>query len=341
MTISTFPQTSLGNAATAVVDRLASGGIERIPIKSREQWLALRQQDVTASAAAGLLGVSKYTTPFRLHMLKTGTIQEEGAEDKIGDDSIELSPLGRGLALEDVGADLLRRLKPDWIVKRCAEYYRDPIARIGATPDLLVNDPARGFGLVQQKSVASIIFDKEWKDENGDLAPPLEYFVQTIVEAHMAGAQWAALGVLVISYGVKFQLVPVDIHAGVWARVKREVEAFWKRVAANELPPPDFAKDGELIAELYADDDGSMADLSGNPRIIELIAQREALKERESDGTAAAKERKALDAEIIFTLGNAERGRLPDGRIITAKTTRRAGYEVAPSSYRTVRIKRA
>ncbi|WP_018266487.1 YqaJ viral recombinase family protein [Methylosinus sp. LW4] len=341
MTIATFQQTSLSAAAAAVVDRLTSNGVQRVPIESRDQWLALRQQDVTASAAAGLLGVSKYMTPLRLHMLKTGELQEDGADDKIGEDSIELSPLGRGLALEEVGADLLRRLKPDWIVRRCKEYYRDPALRIGATPDLLVNDPARGFGLVQQKSVAAMIFEKDWKDENGEIAPPLEYFVQTIVEAHMADAQWAAIGALVVSYGVKFQLVPVDIHAGVWARVKREVEAFWERIEHGEPPPPDFGKDGELVANLYADDDGSTVDLSSNPRIAEIVTQREALKEREADGGAAAKERKTLDAEIIFALGNATRGRLADGRLLEAKTVRRGAYEVAPSSYRTVRIKKA
>jgi hypothetical protein len=69
------------------------------------------------------------------------------------------------------------------------------------------------------------------------------------------------------------------------------------------------------------------------------LAEREALKAREKDGNEAEKARKVLDAEIIHALGNASVGRLADGRIITAKTTRRAGYEVKPSSFRSVRIK--
>ena len=314
--------------------------IERIPITDRAQWLALRQRDVTASAAAGLLGTSKYMTPLRLFALKTGQIEEDAADDKIDDNSIELSPLGRGLALEEVGADLLRRLKPSWIVKRNTEYFRDPALRIGATPDLLVNDPDRGPGLVQQKSVASMMFDKQWKGEDGEIVPPLEYFVQTIVEAHMAGAQWAAIGALVVSYGVKFQLVPVEIHAGVWSRVQREVEAFWRRVAMNNPPDPDFNMDGALIASLYADADDDLGiDLGDNPRVFELLDEREKLKMRETDGDRASKLRKPIDAELIHILGNAATGRLADGRIITAKTTRRAGYTVQPTSFRTVRIK--
>jgi predicted phage-related endonuclease len=314
--------------------------IELIPIENRTQWLALRQRDVTASAAAGLLGASKYMTPMRLYMLKTGHISEDAADDKISDDSIELSPLGRGLALEEVGADLLRRLKPNWIVNRNGHYYRDNALRIGATPDLLVNDPDRGLGLVQQKSVASMIFDKQWKDEDGAITPPLEYFVQTIVEANMVGARWAAIGALVVSYGVRFQLVPVDLHAGVWSRVKCEVEAFWRRVEMNNPPLPDYTQDAALIASLYADSDDELAvDLSGNNRIIEILAEREALKTREKDGSEAEKARKVLDAEVIHILGNASVGRLADGRIITAKTTVRSGYEVKPTSFRSVRIK--
>ena len=314
--------------------------IERIAIENRAQWLALRHQDVTSSAVAGLLGASKYMTPLRLHMLKTGQISEDSADDKISDDAIELSALGRGLALEEVGADLLRRLKPDWIVSRNTEYYRDSELRIGATPDLLVNDPARGFGLVQQKSVEASIFRTQWHNEDGELSPPLEYFIQTIVEAHMTGAQWAAIGVLIVSYGVKFQLVPVEIHGGIWERVKREVAAFWKRVAANEPPPPDLAKDGAVIAQLYGDADDDLGiDLSGNARIVEILAEREALKAREKDGSEAEKARKVLDSEIIFTLGNASTGRLADGRIITAKTTRRKGFVVEPSAYRSVKVK--
>ena len=43
--------------------------------------------------------------------------------------------------------------------------------------------------------------------------------------------------------------------------------------------------------------------------------------------------------EILAKLGNATAGRLADGRVVSAKTIRRAGYSVQPSSYRPVKIK--
>jgi hypothetical protein len=345
MSLATFPSTTLGCSAAAVVDRPAPAGIQRIPIESREQWLALRQQDVTASAIASLFigdRVETHMTPYRLYMLKTGAIEEESDDPVITDDEIVFSPMGRGSFLEDKATEALRLLKPHWMVQKCPYYYRDPVARLGATPDLLVHDPERGFGIVQVKNPErSVYHSDKWKAD-GEFEPPLEYAIQTSVEADLTKATWAAVGAFVVGHKTIFRLFDIPIKPALAVRTRELVADFWRRVETGEPYDPDFGRDGELIARLFDDPDPSViADLSGHPRIAEIVAQREALKEREADGRAAEKERKALDAHIIFALGNAESGRLPDGRIITAKATQRAGYEVAPTSFRTVRIKRA
>jgi hypothetical protein len=53
-------------------------GVVSIPIIIREQWLANRENDVTASAVAALVGTHPYQTAFGLHMLKTG---QRGSRD--------------------------------------------------------------------------------------------------------------------------------------------------------------------------------------------------------------------------------------------------------------------
>lgn len=344
MTLATFPQTSLGSAAAAVVDRLSPNGIQCIPCPDDADWHAFRRHDITASVAAALLGAADpedqhtYATPYKLYMLATGAVEPEQLDEE--------GPVLRGILMEEPAVRLLRRRNPTWIVRHNTgegrAYYRDPMTRIGATPDAIVNDPQRGLGVVQIKSVGEFAYRRKWLNDDKEVEPPLWIAVQAIVEATLVGATWAAVAPFrVTDGGIDMPLIDVPLHAGIMTRLRDAVAEFWQRVAESRPYDPDYARDGELIGRLYADDDGSMADLSGNNRIIEILAAREKLKEREADGTAAAKERKAIDAEIIFALGNAEKGRLPDGRIITAKTTRRAGYEVAPSSYRTVRIKRA
>jgi hypothetical protein len=346
MTIATFPQTSLGAAAAAVVDQLSPNGVLRIPCPDDATWHALRRQDITASVAAALLGVADpedqhaYATPYQLYMLATGAVEPEPIDDE--------GPILRGWLMEEPAVRLLRRRNPTWIVRHNAGdgrvYYRDPVTRIGATPDVIVRDPQRGLGVIQIKSVGEFAFRRKWLNEDKEVVPPLWIAVQAVVEASVVpGAVWAAVAPFrVTDGGIDMPLIDVPLHAGIMTRLREAVAEFWRRVDVREPYDPDFGRDGELIARLYDEPDpGVIADLSGHPRIAEIVTQREALKEREADGRAAEKERKALDAHIIFALGNAESGRLPDGRIITAKATQRAGYEVAPTSFRTVRIKRA
>ena len=71
------------------------------------------------------------------------------------------------------------------------------------TPDLFVECPERGRGIVQIKSVEGSIFRKKWRDpETNEIAPPLWIAVQGIVEAHLDGAQWAAVAPLVVGFGM-------------------------------------------------------------------------------------------------------------------------------------------
>lgn len=335
-TIHTAPVVDLHSAERAVIDNLrpAPAGVEIIPCAGDALWHAARARDVTASVAGALLGVHEWETPFSLFMAKKGQAQEQE----------ETEPMRRGRLLEPVAVQVLRERHPDWMIRHNSGagrvYYRDPLARMGATPDVIADCPERGRGVVQIKSVESSVFHRKWKVE-GEVEPPTWIAIQAIIEASLTGAQWASVAPIVVGHGVDVPEIEIPIHFGVMTRLRRAVEEFWDRIERDDPYPPDYARDGALIADIYADDNGDEIDLSGNARIVEIMCARDELKKREADGADAAKQRKIYDAEIIHLLGNAARGRLADGRLIEAKTVRRAGYEVAPSSYRTVRIKRS
>lgn len=337
MTISTLPINNLG-AAAAVVDRARATqpGIEIIPCADDALWRAARAQDVTASVAAALLGVHEWETPFSLFHAKKGVAQ--GQE--------ETEPMRRGRLLEPVAVQVLRERHPDWTIQhndgKGRVYYRDASARIGATPDVIVDCPERGRGVVQIKSVEAGVFNRKWKTE-GEVEPPTWIAVQAIIEASLVGAQWAMVAPIVVGHGVEVPEIEIPIHFGVMAKLRAAVAEFWDRIERDDPYPPDYARDGALIAGLYADDDGGEIDLSGE-RIWSLLEQRDKLKDAERAGAQAAKERAIIDAEIIHMLGNAQRGRLmrngaPDGRTVEAKTIRRKPYSVAASSYRSIRLK--
>lgn len=316
--------------------------IERIPIENREQWLALRQQDVTASAIASLFigeDVETHMTPYKLFMLKTGMIEEESDEPKIDGDQIEFSAMGRGSFLEDKAADALRLLKPHWIVQKCQHYYRDPIARLGATPDLLVNDPERGFGIVQIKNPERSVYHSDrWKADD-DFQPPLEYAVQTSVEADLTAATWAAVGAFVVGHKTIFRLFDVPIKPALAIRTREIVADFWRRVRENDPYPPDYGRDGALIARLWSDDDGSETSIAASDDLLRKLELRDHFLAVEKAARAAEEARATIDAELRHLLKNAVRGRLPDGRIVEAKTTRVKAKTVEAYSFRAVKIK--
>lgn len=276
-------------------------------------------------------------------MEKSGQYKREFAEAEVRESSIHLPPTERGSALEPVAFDLLRRLRPTWTVTPNqipgGEVFVDTEARMSSTPDAFVVDPEReGRGSFQCKSMASSIFDRDWKP-NGVPEAPVSVAVQAIADATLSGCEWACCGAIVAGYGLDFYLFEAHLHAALMVKARALVADFWNRIAENRPYPADFGRDGAAIMGVYAEDDGGEVSLAGNNRIGDVVAQREQLKAVESAGAAAEKTRRVLDVEIIAALGNAARGRLADGRVIEAPTTRRKGFEVKPTTFRAVRIK--
>lgn len=303
--------------------------IEKIavdPVSGREEWLALRKRDVTASAAAALFGVHPFMSGFTLWQSKTGGVDDE-----------DTPPMRRGRLLEPVAVELLREERPEWLVERGAHYWRDPEARLGATPDVLAECRERGPGIVQIKSVEPGVFRRRWRGEDGAIEVPLYVAVQAVIEAHLTGAQWCAVAALVVSHGVDLHVLDVPLHPGLIMAIEKRIADFWQIVDSGEMPPFDYAKDGAAIAALFAHENGQTVDLSGDNRLRELFEERERLAADKKQAEARIDE---INAEARAKLGEATFGTLP-GWTVSAKTVERRAYTVAASSYRRLVIKRA
>lgn len=302
--------------------------IERIKIENRDQWLAYRSQDVTASIAGALLGVHPYSTAYGLYLLKSG---------KITEDPEETGPMRRGRLLEPVAVQMLREDRPDWTIHDypIGYYYRDRDSRIGATPDMLVTNEHHKMGVVQIKSVEPSIFRRDWQCEDRTIEPPLWIVVQAIIEAHLTGAEWAAVAPMVIGFGVEMPIIPIPIHVGILDRIKFEVAAFWQRIEEGRNYDPDYARDGALIAQLYPQDNGCEIDLSTDnetPGYVEMLENaREKKKFAESD-------EKIAKAALAAKMGDFQIARLADGRRISNKSQSRAAYYVSETNFRVLRV---
>jgi predicted phage-related endonuclease len=293
--------------------------------QTRAEWLALRKQDVTASQIAATIGHHPYCSALELWAQKTGRL--------VPDDDIDSAAMRRGRLLEDLAVTMTAEQMPDALIEHndANQYWRDDVARIGCTPDVMAFDE-RGKGVVQLKSVEPSIYKRTWP--GGE--PPLWIALQALTEAELLGAQWAAVGALRVGFSVEFDLTPIPLHEGAWARLTEAVAAFWKAVEAGEPPQPDYARDGALIAAMHPASNGSTIDLSGDNELIVALIEREEAKAVEHDLEAQLKR---LDTMIRHKLGDHESALAGDWRI-SLKTEQRKEYTVAAGTRRPIRIKR-
>jgi predicted phage-related endonuclease len=267
-------------------------------------------------------------TAYSLWAEKTGALVPTGETT---------AAMERGTELEPLAVKRLARLWPDCKVWQPNTYYRDPILRIGATPDCFVQCPGDELGNVQIKSVESMLFRQNWLQEDGSVVPPMYAAIQTIIEAHLSGAKRASVAALVISHGIELHVVDVPIHDGIIERVRAEVAAFWRMVDEGRTPDPDYARDAGLIETLYAPSQEQILDLSRVNHLPELLDQRAELGDRRKHDEARLRE---IKAELLDLLGDHSLARLADGRMLSAKRVQRAAYTVAASEYVDLRIKK-
>lgn len=309
--------------------------VEILSPKTREEWLATRLRSVGASEAAALLGAHPFMTYLELWAVKSGRLVVDAGETL---------PMKRGRILEAAAVTMIAEDRPMWSLEPNAipggKIYRDDGLRLSCTPDLFAIDPARsGKGNVQIKSVEPSRFRADWQEDGeGRIVPPIYAVVQAIVEAHLTGATWAAVAALVVGFGIEVHIVDVPIHAGVIDRVRAAVAEFWRMVEAGEQPAPDFARDGELIADLFAEDRGTEIDLSRDNRLAELVDRRARLK---ADAKGAEVEIDTIDTEVKEKIGDNASAIIAGGKRITWRSQHRRAFHVEAKDFRVLRYPRS
>ncbi len=308
--------------------------IEVVTLSTRAAWLKARQRDVTASVVGCLFGAHEFVSEYELFCIKAGLVPR-------GDE--ESPAMRRGRLLEPVAGAMLAEDYPAWKITHNAEtrYFRDPAARLGATPDFMVDAPGRGLGVIQTKSVEASVYRRKWfADGEENPEPPFWIVLQTILEAHLTGAQWAAVAPLVIGHGIELPLIEIDLThmPGVVAAMQERAAAFWDRVERKDPPPVDYARDAALIDRLYQiGDQREEVDLTGDAEVVGLAQQARELRE-----AAKAKEAWAVtcEAAIKAKMGTAEVAHIAGGRTITWKTQKRRGPDGRWITARPLRLPR-
>lgn len=311
--------------------------VEHLDASDRATWLAMRAQDLTASDVAAICGLDPFKTPMRVFAEKTGLIPPEP----------ENNAMKRGRHFEAAAHSWLCEDYPSWQVRRSSVYLRAPDLRMGATPDFAAVDPEReGLGIIQNKVVARRNFNEKWRglaegeddfDASGPISAPIGYQLQTIMEAKLAGATWAAISALVVGeFGAELHLVPVEIHEGAWQRLTDEVAFFWRSVAEGRMPDIDPERDGSTIKALYPEPKQlNVLDLTGDNELPEILRERDEIKEAIKRSEARVD---AIETIIKARIGEFEAITTADNRLIKWKNEPRAERITPASNPRVLRV---
>jgi predicted phage-related endonuclease len=299
--------------------------IDRISITSREQWLAERSKDVTASVVGALRGLSPYVSRLKLYKMHTGFEFDTDANVR----------MRRGLLLESAIAARIQIDNPDWFVSPAGIYLRDPAARLGATPDFFI-DTERGRGVLQTKLVTAQAFKAGWIVD-GEPQVPTWIMLQTLTEAMLADVGYGKVGVWIDDpYKDECYTFDIERHAGAEAAIYADVAQFWDDVANGREPDADPKVDADLVKLLYPTSDPLLhIDLSHDNYLTDALAERVRLKAEIKSAEGRVEE---IETELRDKMGTAEIAHF-NGFVVTNKTQTRKSYTVKEASFRRLNIK--
>ena len=226
-------------------------GIKRISTKgmSREEWLMRRRKTIGGADAAGIVGLSKWASPFSVWADKTGRAAEK--EDT--------EAMRQGRDLEDYVA---RRWMEDTgkrVYRLPAMLYHPQYPFAHADVDRMVTGENAGLE-------CKTTFSLDLKQFNG-VEFPVQYYAQCVHYLAVTGADRWYLAILAYGRGF-FTFVLERDQAEIDALMAAEAD-FWKLVEQDTPPDADGSEaTSAALRELYPISEHTAADLFGRDTVL-------------------------------------------------------------------------
>jgi predicted phage-related endonuclease len=284
----------------------------------------LRQMDVTGTSVSTLFDLNPHQTLMGLFAEKTGVPMPD----------VDNVAMRRGRLLEDVVARAFLEEHQGFKVTKANLYVRAPLLKLGSSLDYLFVDPQGRKGPLENKTVASHVFRKEYTDDT----PPTRHVLQCLVQMMLLNSEVGWLAALEIdSYHFKLHSYCIPRHPAAERRIQDAVAQFWSDIDAGRVPKFDYTRDASLLPVFFPHHvEGKLVDLRGDNELPALLDEREALK----DEIAAKIARKdAIETELKFKMADAEAARV-DGWRITHRDQHRKKHTVKAADFRVLRIAR-
>jgi putative phage-type endonuclease len=275
-----------------------------------EAWLAWRAEGVGASDVAGILGISPYTSSWRIWAEKVGLLppEEPGevAEQLEAGHFMELAVgpwFGHRTGMHVAGEQLMLE-HPEWPVARCTLdglVFDGPLEVADTRTALTL-----ALGGLEIKHEA---FGKRWEHI------PAHYQCQGFWQMYVAGLERVWFAVL---QGRSLRIHELVRDEAEIAWIVGQVETWWHDHVVGETPPPVDGSDAtrEALAAVYPESDPELVvDLGDDDRalLVEFVDAKAVKK-------AAVDRADELGNALRARLGAAEVGLIDGKRAVTWKT---------------------
>ena len=278
--------------------------LNKVPTRdmSREAWLALRRQSIGGSDAAGIVGLSKWASPYSVWAEKTGRLPEQPDNEAMRQGR-DLEDYVAHRWSEETGRTCRRENKI-----LCNPQY--PWAH--ANVDRLVVGAREGL----ECKTTSALDLRTFKD----VEFPEQYYVQCVHYLAVTGLERWHLAVLVFGRGFYCYTLERD-QAEINALMDAE-EAFWHLVE-TDTPPDVDGTDATTAAlkTMFARSCGNSVDLFGREALLREYCQ---IKSRQKELGIRLTE---IENTIKADLGEADSG-ICDNFKISWKTQARKTFQV-------------
>lgn len=226
-------------------------GIQKISTKgmSREEWLMRRRKTIGGSDAAGIVGLSRWASPFSVWADKTGRAAEK--EDT--------EAMRQGRDLEDYVARRWMEETGKRVYRLPAMLYHPKYPFAHADVDRMVIGENAGLE-------CKTTFSLDLKQFNG-VEFPVQYYAQCVHYLAVTGADRWYLAVLAYGRGF-FTFVLERDQAEIDALMAAEAE-FWKLVEQDTPPDVDGSEaTSAALREVYPISEQTTADLFGRDTVL-------------------------------------------------------------------------
>ena len=264
---------------------------------SYDKWLAMRRKGVGGSDAAAVCGISRYSSPLDVWLLKTG--RKPATPDN------EAMQWGR--LLEPVVREEFAR-RTGLTVKECPFLLasnKNPF--MIANVDGIVTEKNGTKCVLEIKTTNSFTTAKDIED-----GLPVEWYCQ--VQHYLAVTELSKAYVVVLIGGNKLQSQVVERDEETIQTLIALESHFWNEYVLRNVPPPVDSNSGEALAMLYPISNESSVVLPAEAD--ELVAQYLEIKKAEDDIKTAKAE---TENKLKALLKDAEKGITPNGYTVSWK----------------------